>query len=436
MTDPNKLLMPNAGPDHRLRDIRWTLLETSERLRSESQLISKYPLAARVIIIPAFWFLRGGLALVTNLLSLPIYVTRNTPAHFATYARRRGETYVDSYVLFNKSARWTISLIVVTIIVGGLAVASATFLRSKITPASETNRVFRVGILKRAATLDPLIAGFKRGLAARGYPEGERVIYDEPANSGSEDALEAIVNGFADQKKDLILAVGDVAALAVKKGSVTINIPTVFYANFDPVADGLINAYSSSANNFIGVGNGALVKQQVELLERIAPTMRTLGVMSVPGDGTNQDFIRALTTASVGKNFTLRAETITVVEDIPAAIDALAAAGATAIYLAPSSLTAPRLGFVAQAVLDRKLILVGNSAKNAEAGALFALMADLDSVGRQLAAQADQILRGAQASLISSQFPAESLLALNLKTAAALGLTIPADIIERADVLY
>lgn len=412
------------------------LLETGDSLKAGTKKIAPSPFVIRLFLVPTFWVMRGGLVLVNNLLSLPMYLTRNTPASFSTYARRRGDTYIDSYARFKKNAQWTVGVTVVSIVAVIVAATSATYLRNKTASVTESKRIFHVGILKRATTLDPLIASFKRGLSELGYQDGERVIYDEQTSAGDETELEAVVKGFVDQKKDLILAVGDVAAQATQKATITINIPTVYYANFNPVDDGLIKSYARSDNNFVGIGEGSIVKQQIELLERIAPTMRKLGVMSVPTDGTNQRFIRALQEAAVGEEFTLHTETISTVEDITAALDALVAAGATAVYLAPSTLTAPRLEFVAQEVLARKMVLVGNSSKNAEAGALFALMADLDSVGQQLALQAEQIFRGTLPSQISSQFPVESSLAINLKTAAALGLTIPADIIERADVKY
>jgi putative ABC transport system substrate-binding protein len=436
MATPNQPPKTNTPSNHRLRNIRWALLATSERLRVEHRQTTRYPFATRLLLRPTFWLLRSGLALVINLLLLPIYLTRSSQVGFAQYARKRGDMYIDSYARFKRNIRYTVDFVAITIVAVASAAVSATILRDETAPVTESPRVFQVGILKRANTLDPLITSFKSGLDEYGYRDGERVIYDEPVNSGDEAALETVANEFVSQKKDLILAVGDVAALAVKKSTLKINIPTVFYANFDPVEEGLIKSYARSDNNFVGIGDGAMVKQQVELLERIEPTLRTLGVMSVPADGTNQAFIRALKAAIVGKTLTLRIETIAVADDIPAALDALVAAGATALYLAPSTLTATRLEFVAQAALVRKLILIGNSGKNAEAGALLALLADLDSVGHQLASQADQIFRGVMPLQISSEFPSANLLEINLKTAAALKLTLPPDIIERADVRY
>lgn len=436
MTDPSRQPKTTGRPNVRLRNIRWSLLNANERLEAEQRRVGGYPLARRLLLAPTFWALRAGLAMVTNLLSLPIYVTRNTPTRFAAYARQRQDTYVDSYTRFQSNARWTIGFFLVTVVAVVSAMTLAALLRDRVAPRPDSQQIFHVGILKRSDALDPLIISFQRNLAERGYRAGERVIYDQQTISGSPAEMETVAAAFVGQKSDLILAVGDIAAQAVKKATLQINIPTVFYANFDPVEDGLIKNYGRSESNFVGVGEGALVKQQVELLKKIAPTVRTLGVMSVPADGTNQRFIRALQAAVVGEKIAVQTETITAIEDIPAALDALVVAGARSVYLAPSALTAPHLELIARASLARNIILIGNSAKNAEAGALFALMADLDVIGQQLASQADQIFRDISPSNISSQFPSKSLLALNRKTAAALGLTIPADIIERADVRY
>ncbi len=406
------------------QQIRWSLLDARDRLRETRPQTFRSDLA------------RLSLTLIIYLFSIPIYLTPRAQNGFSRYARRREGVYVDSYSRFKKNAQWTIGAAVVTIIAVGLATTAATFLRKKTTPAAESKHVFQVGILERLTTLEPMVTSFKRGLSERGYSEGERIVYDEQVNAGDETALVAVTQKFVNQKKDLILAIGDAASLAVKKGTLKINIPTVFYANFDPVEEGLIKSYARSENNLVGVGDGALIGQQLELLKHIAPTVHTIGVMSVATDGTNQGFIKALKKNAADTAFTIRTESITSADDIPHTLDVLATAGISIVYLAPSALTAPRLADVAQQALARKMILIGNSEKNAAAGALVALLADVNTVGRQLAAQADQIFHGALPSQISSQFPLASTLALNLKTAVTLNITIPPDIIERADVKY
>lgn len=426
----------NAGASPRLRVIRWKLLDVNDQLAVETRQTANWPFFRRLFFVPLLWLLRMGLSVVTNLLSLPIYLTRSPQISYHRYARWRGERYLDSYVRFKKNARFTVYSVVVVVVAFSSAVTSATFLRNKKAQVIESKQVFHVGILKRASTLDPLIVSFKRGLAERGYQDGVRILYDEQVDTGDGAALEGTAGEFVRQRKDLIFAVGDLAAQAVKKATANVNVPAVFYANFDPVEDGLIKSYARSENNLVGVGEGALVNQQVELLQRIAPATHTVGVLSVPADGTNQSFVRVLIAVASVDGLILRVRTIETAEDIPAALDGLVAAGTTAIYLAPSTLTAPRLEYVANEVLARKMILVGNSQKNVEAGALFALMADLDSVGQQLASQAEQIFRGVPPSQISSQFPSKSLFALNLQTASVLNLAIPADIMGRADVQY
>lgn len=410
----------------RLQRIRWSLLHERDRLAAAGQQAAR----TRTLLV------RFLLNLTVYLVSVPIYLTRSPQAGFTKYARRRGDTYVESYIGFKRTARLTVGIVIVTILATGAAIVAGTFVRKTVAPSTESSRVLHVGILKRATTLDPMVAAFKAGLAERGYRENERVLYDEQTVSGDEVALEAAADTFVDQKKDLILAVGDLAAKTAKKVTVRVNIPTVFYANFDPVESGLIESYASSKNNLVGVGEGAFVNQQLELLVRIAPAAQVIGVMSVPTDRTNQDFIRVLKTAAASDGLEVREEAVETAADIAPALERLKAVGVNAVYLAPSTLTAPRLAYVAHETLARGMLLIGNSQKNAEVGALYAVMADLDSVGEQLASQADQIFSNVLPAHLSSELPTKSLLALNLKTAATLNLTLPDDILTRADVTY
>ncbi len=418
-----------------LRRLRWPLVAASQRLRQDISLAQQEPFGLRLVLIVA---LRAAVSLLTillNIVSLPIYLTAPPQQAFQRYGVRHGQTYVESYSRFTRQFQFTLGVVFVTIVAAALAAGSVMLLRSQQPPRDAiTDRPFVVGILNRV-TADPLIVRFKTTLNDLGFPEGGAIRYDERLGS-SEDQLTVAAQEFVAQRHDAILAIGEAAALAAQRATRTINIPIIFLASFDPVSQGLIESYSNSGNNLVGVGNAALIDRQIKLLKEILPELDAVGVMAVPDDPTNQRFVEALERVAPEQGIRIRRETIATPADIPRAFDAFAAAGLRAAYFAPSALTDSRLDLVAREAAARTIALIGNSPKNAEAGALLSLYADLDSVGEQLGRMADRLLRGALPASMSSRFPDQTFLAINETTAAAIGLTLPPGLIERADARY
>jgi hypothetical protein len=124
----------NLQPKKRLRHIRWRLLDLIDRLKIVRQ-SNNQPLYKRFPIIVGLRVSQLIIELLVNMLSIPIYFTMRQPQiTFSLYARRKGDTYIDSYIRFIRNAEFTISVILVTIVAVFLAIVSATFLRSKIFP--------------------------------------------------------------------------------------------------------------------------------------------------------------------------------------------------------------------------------------------------------------------------------------------------------------
>lgn len=118
----------------RLRRIRWTLLGVRDRLTAESHNLAGHSLAARLVVIPALRVLQLLLSVAVYLLSFPIFLTRTPQTSFSLYARRRNDTYIDSYAKFKQTVQFTIGLLLVSIVAVALAVILGTFVRTKIFP--------------------------------------------------------------------------------------------------------------------------------------------------------------------------------------------------------------------------------------------------------------------------------------------------------------
>ncbi|MBI4092417.1 MAG: hypothetical protein HY420_00665 [Candidatus Kerfeldbacteria bacterium] len=116
----------------RLRQIRWILLDVYDRLVVERRHAAAQPTVSHLAMIPFLWALQVILGLIVNLVSVPLYLTGAPQATFPRYARRRGDTYLDSYAKFKRAAQFTVGVIIVTIVAVTLAVMFGTFVRTKL----------------------------------------------------------------------------------------------------------------------------------------------------------------------------------------------------------------------------------------------------------------------------------------------------------------
>lgn len=112
--------------------LRWAMLDTQDRLKIEMAMVKKLPWGVRFLLTPLALLRQMGITLSLHLVSLPIYVSRTPQLVFDRYARRQGETYLDSYAVFQRAAKYTIAITATTIVAAVLAVTLATFLRSRL----------------------------------------------------------------------------------------------------------------------------------------------------------------------------------------------------------------------------------------------------------------------------------------------------------------
>lgn len=111
-----------------LRTIRWTLLEAQDRLRAEVRLSRAEPFGIRLLLALTLWVLIQLVALAAHIISLPITLTRSPQASFALIARRRGDTFVESYSHFKRTVLFIVGLVIVTTVAATLAFLTAVLL--------------------------------------------------------------------------------------------------------------------------------------------------------------------------------------------------------------------------------------------------------------------------------------------------------------------
>ena len=278
-----------------------------------------------------------------------------------------------------------------------------------------------------------LLQAFSAELSSLGYPD-DRVMLEERYADNDLARLPDLAKEFVSRHFDVIMTFASPASLAAKAATST--IPIVLVAVGDPVGVGLVRSLSRPGGNITGLAlnNVESAEKRVELLKEAAPKVSRLAVVA---NKRNPAF-NALQIAATRKVANARGMTIRVFEVMtPSSCrrsSSLWRRTTSTAYcfcrIQPGCLTVER---VAQRVLQHRLPSAGSSAEFAMAGALLSFGADVTDIYRRAARFVDRILKGTRPGDIPVELPTKYELVLNLKTAKALGLTIPLSLLQRAD---
>jgi putative ABC transport system substrate-binding protein len=225
----------------------------------------------------------------------------------------------------------------------------------------------------------------------------------------------------------LVVAVGVKAALAAKLE--IFDIPIIFCMVFDPVASGL------NTPNMTGITLQIPIAHQLTTFHAVLPERKRIGVLYNPENtGALLDESRRQATPL---GIEIVARPVSSGKDVPATLRALLSQ-IDVLWLLPDStvLTEDSLRFLLGSALDANVPVVGFSSELVRSGALVGLYVDYEEIGRQAGKLVERMLHGAARPSPPSVFPEQLRLALNLKTAKFLGITIPPEVVSRADIVY
>ncbi len=281
----------------------------------------------------------------------------------------------------------------------------------------------------------PPLAMYRQGLSEMGYIEGQNLAIEYRSAEGRVNRLPALAADLVDRKVDLIAAFGGSASARAAKNA-TSTIPIVFLIGTDPVTDGLAVSFTRPGGNLTGVSLliQALYAKRLELISELVPQARVIDLLVNPDGGMNAEgVIREIQEAARTRGLQLRIWTADSEAEIDAAFSALVQRHADALIVSANPLFDTRR--------DQLLTLAARHAVPAiyawreltATGGLISYGASLGDVNRQLGIYAGKILKGARPADLPVQQPTRFELVINLKTAKALGLTVPQSLLVRAD---
>jgi putative ABC transport system substrate-binding protein len=298
--------------------------------------------------------------------------------------------------------------------------------------AQRPAKAARIGYLSSAGGAgSPQAEALRQGLQL-GYVEGQNVALEFRAEGGSE-RLPVLAAELVELQVDVIVAFSSVAAQAAKNTTTT--IPIVMVSSGDPVATGLVVSLARPGGNITGLTGMAteLSGKRLQLLREVVPSLSRLAVLWNTLDGAMTLTFRGIQITARALGLAVRPLGVQEAKDIDTAIVAMTEERPDALFMISDVLTMRHLGQVVAFAAQRKLPTMFEGSRPVAEGGLMSYGPNVTDQLRRAAYYVDRILKGAKPTDLPIEQPTKFELVINMKTAKALGLTIPPSVLARAD---
>jgi putative tryptophan/tyrosine transport system substrate-binding protein len=298
--------------------------------------------------------------------------------------------------------------------------------------AQQPKKVPTIGILTLASD-DPLAKVLREGLRELGYIEGQNIVFEHRFVAGKVDRLPDVAAELVRLKVDVIVARSTPVVQAVRKATST--IPVVISVP-DAVGSGLVANLARPGGNITGTSSimPELAGKRLELLREILPKLSRVAFLAHSGDPSHPQFIKQVQDAAESVRLQVQPVVVKGSEEFGSAFSAMARERAGAVIIQP--LFAGVLGVagpIAELATKNRLPTISDGLRFAEAGGLIYYGPDQLALWRRIPEYVDRILKGAKPADLPVEQPTKFELVINLKTAKQIGLTIPANVLARAD---
>ena len=305
-----------------------------------------------------------------------------------------------------------------------------------VAPAQNAGKVVRIGLLSIGAA-GPASAARWKALRDRlrelGYVEGQNVVFESRWADAQPGRLRGLAAELIDAKVDILVTAGSASALAAKEA--TSSIPIVMATGGDPVELGLATGLARPGANVTGVISliAPLTVKRLELLKQLIPRAARVAVVRDPDNRSSAFSLRAAEDAAKSLGVTVHGITARHPKELDAAFAAMKRARADAAILAENTSFIAERRRIADLAITHRLPMMFAAKEYAEVGGLVSYGTDYLDLFRRAAVYVDKILKGAKPGDLPIEQPTKFELVINLKTAKALGLTIPQSVLGRAD---
>ena len=301
--------------------------------------------------------------------------------------------------------------------------------------AQQTGKVPRIAYL----TVAPLSANvarveaFRQGLRELGYVEGKNIVIEWRSGEGKLDSEGELVAEAVRLKVDVIVTSGPTMTRAAKQATVT--IPIVMTFDSDPVGSGFIASLARPGGNITGLSalSPELSGKQLELLKEIIPKLSRVAILGNSNEPANPKTLKEIELAAGALGVQVQSLDALAPKDIETAFRAATKARVDALVVLASPVLNDQRAKVANLALKSRLPAIYFRQEFVEAGGLMSYGTSFIDLSRRASVYVDKILKGTKPADLPVEQPTKFELVINLKTAKQIGLTIPPNVLARAD---
>jgi putative ABC transport system substrate-binding protein len=302
-----------------------------------------------------------------------------------------------------------------------------------LTACSKTSdKVVKIGIsqLVQHPALDSACECFIEALKEAGYEDGKNIKIDMQNAQGDVTNAQTIARKFADEKVDMILAIATPAAQAA--ANVTKDIPILITAVTDPVMAGLAESLDKPGNNVTGTTDMNPVSEQIKLIKDLVPNVKNVGILYNSGEINSKVQVDMAKEAADSLNLNIVEATVSNSSEVNQAAQSLLGR-VDAIYVPTDNTIVSAIGAVIKVANDNKIPVIGSERGQVDAGAIATKGIDYKELGKQTGQIAVKIIKGKKPQDIPIEGSKVVTLIVNQKAAETIDLTIPKEILDKAD---
>ena len=316
----------------------------------------------------------------------------------------------------------------------GTAVACL-LLAAPLAEAQQTTRIPRVGVLGgQSPEGSPPILALRQGLSELGYVEGQTIALEWRWAQGRNEGFDGLAAELVRLKVDVIVAGTDPAVQAAQRATRTIPIVMAFAT--DPVSLGFITNLARPGGNITGLSfqsSPEIAGKRLQLLREVAPSAKRISILGDSREPDTQHGLREMEAAAQGLHLQLQPVELRSGGELDRAFAAIVRDHAGGIVILRGTVLFAYRARIAQLAAKHRLPAMAWQRAMTEAGGLMSYGASLPDLARRAAYFVDKILKGAKPGDLPVEQPTKYELVINLKTAKALGVTIPPSLLARAD---
>jgi putative ABC transport system substrate-binding protein len=301
--------------------------------------------------------------------------------------------------------------------------------------AQNQPKVWQIGFLAADSASTGLYDSFRRGMRDLGYVEGKTCVIQPRFADGKYERLPSLAEELVRSKVDVIVAVTTLSVQAAKKA--TTSIPIVMVAIPDPIGEGFAASLSRPQGNITGLSTivTEASAKHVELLRGVIPNLSRIAVLMNPHNPSDSLILEQIGGAAFPSGVKVLTVEASTAAEIEAAFSAMTRARTQAVIVAADPFFDIQRDQIAKFAVENRLPTIYSNRESTEAGGLMSYGQHLADQYRRAAAYVDKILKGSRPSDLPVEQPLVLELVVNRKTAKALGLALPKDLLLRADRL-